>query len=651
MIAEHPGPKSSNERSEEAFARFVQRYANLVFSVAKRRLGNASLAEDVTQSVFVRISQTPPPTTDEASVVSWLHRVTTNAAIDAWRAESRRREREQLASLMHINTPCHSGGDAELAERLDEALNELRDIDRQAILLRYFRGHTMAEVGRLLGTSEDAAKMRVHRAVDSLRQKLAAGGVACASGVLLSFLMDQAIEAAPAHLTKSLGAIKAVNGWIGRAPATSSPVVFKAAIVALLVGGVFLMVLQQNKTSPSAGGSVAKVSSETGTITKSQPGFQTAGSSVSAIETVELPLTVSVKDSRTQAAIPGAQIRASYNYPGSVNDRQLAVTDQYGSAELLGPQLAYRGRFNLFVTAPNYVPTSFHLKYSPGSHFDAILKPARTVAGTIYDEEGAPVMNASVRLRGPSMDDPLQNPSFHHAEAIATSDAEGGYVLPFLPEDWTTLKIRITKTDYMMTDLDIPITNQNLSHVDLVLKRGLVLAGSVKDEGGRPISGATIRELSNFGNEPPHTESDSAGEFTLRGVWKHYSNRLFEVIVQAEDFGPEIRSIDLNSPTNWAHFKLSRGLHFKGRVLDEAGNPIPGAIVGTDAFPVAEGLDRYRWRTNTDAQGTFHWTSAPSDASTYHVEAFGYVTKQQMPITPDDEMHIIELIRITDQAK
>jgi hypothetical protein len=247
------------------------------------------------------------------------------------------------------------------------------------------------------------------------------------------------------------------------------------------------------------------------------------------------------------------------------------------------------------------------------------------------------------------MDDPQQNPSFHHPDAIVTSYADGQYLLPFLPEDWTTLKIRVTKEDYALTDFNFPLTNQNLSQVNLVLKSGLVLAGSVMSEDGGPISGATVRELSNLGNEPPHTETDGAGEFTLRGVWNHYSGQPFQVIVQAENFRPEIRAIELSSPTNWVHFKLSKGVLFAGRVRDEAGNPISGAAVRTDSL--SDGLDRYRWLTNTDAQGMFQWTSAPADETMFYFEAIGYVTKRKVPITPDGQMHDIELDRVADKAR
>ena len=156
------------ERSEEAFAELVRRYANLVYSVAKRRLANAALAEDITQIVFIRLAKSPPKVSNHGQLAAWLHRTTINITIDTWRSEARRRTREQQATDMETSTPGNVAWE-ELSPHLDEALNQLNEDDRQALLLRFFGRKTMRDLGIALGVSEDAAKMRVSRAVDRLR--------------------------------------------------------------------------------------------------------------------------------------------------------------------------------------------------------------------------------------------------------------------------------------------------------------------------------------------------------------------------------------------------------------------------------------------------------------------------------------------------
>src|SRR6476469_7256387 len=87
-------------RSESAFGALAQRYTHFVYSIAKRRLSNSALAEEVTQAVFTRLAQAPPPLSQDAELTAWLHRTAVHVSIDVWRSESRRRLREQHAIAM-----------------------------------------------------------------------------------------------------------------------------------------------------------------------------------------------------------------------------------------------------------------------------------------------------------------------------------------------------------------------------------------------------------------------------------------------------------------------------------------------------------------------------------------------------------------------
>jgi RNA polymerase sigma factor (sigma-70 family) len=199
------------ERSEEAFAELVRRYAGLVYSVAHRRLSNAALAEDVTQLVFIRFAKTPPKVNSAGELAAWLHRTTVNVTIDTWRSETRRRNREQQAVAMQqpeTNTAAAHAFWDEISPGLDEAIDQLNDDDRQAILLRFFKAKPMRDVGAALGVSEAAAKMRVGRAVDKLRTQLGASVAATTAVVLAGVLAERSAEAAPVQLVSRLVAMK-----------------------------------------------------------------------------------------------------------------------------------------------------------------------------------------------------------------------------------------------------------------------------------------------------------------------------------------------------------------------------------------------------------------------------------------------------------
>jgi TonB family protein len=84
---------------------------------------------------------------------------------------------------------------------LDHALSDLSEADREAILLRFFEGRPLAEVGAQLRLPENTARMRVERALDKLRLLLLRQGVNSTTGALAAALASQAVVAAPAGLS------------------------------------------------------------------------------------------------------------------------------------------------------------------------------------------------------------------------------------------------------------------------------------------------------------------------------------------------------------------------------------------------------------------------------------------------------------------
>jgi len=238
-------------RSEGAFTELVRRYTNLVYSVAKRRLSNISLAEDATQTVFIRLAKAAPKLRGDAELAGWLHRTTVHVSIDLWRSEFRRRAREEQAAAMQTPVDENIAWN-EVAPVLDEALNELTDAERQAILLRFFEHKTMHELGLALGVSEDAAKMRVSRALDRLRTQLGGRGVACSAMVLGPMLAERAVEAAPGSLVAALmclnfplpAGVGAAAGFFGGILHVGRAKLMAGLVATLLVGVVTLVLFR-----------------------------------------------------------------------------------------------------------------------------------------------------------------------------------------------------------------------------------------------------------------------------------------------------------------------------------------------------------------------------------------------------------------------
>jgi len=87
---------------------------------------------------------------------------------------------------------------------LDAAMHQLNERDRHVVLLRFFEGRSLADVGAKLGLSEDAARKRVGRALDELRELLARQGVTSTAAVLATMLSGHAVAAAPVGLAASV---------------------------------------------------------------------------------------------------------------------------------------------------------------------------------------------------------------------------------------------------------------------------------------------------------------------------------------------------------------------------------------------------------------------------------------------------------------
>jgi RNA polymerase sigma factor (sigma-70 family) len=197
----------ADDHDEDAFAELVRRHLGLVYHAARRQTGDAHRADDVTQAVFTDLARKARSLSGRPSLAGWLHTSTRYAAIHAQRTERRRQIREQEAHAM--NAPLHSSPANEedwtrLRPALDDALHSLGEEDREAVLLRFMESRPFAEIGARLAMTEDAARMRVERALDKVRKLLARRGVTSTSTALAMLLADQAAAAVPAGLAAKI---------------------------------------------------------------------------------------------------------------------------------------------------------------------------------------------------------------------------------------------------------------------------------------------------------------------------------------------------------------------------------------------------------------------------------------------------------------
>lgn len=259
------------DRSEAAFAELVQRHLGLVYHTAARQLGgDAHLAADVAQGVFLTLAQRSRGLLGHPSLAGWLHTTTRLKVSETLRTERRRRARETAAQLMHELNEADAIAWERLRPVIDEAMSELDAADREAVLLRYFEQQPYASVAARLRLTEAAAHKRVERALDKLRLRLARRGVTSTAVALAGVLGAQTASAAPAGLAAAVtssvlasGAPLATAGFFTLMSTKTTATVTALAVVA--AGG---LVLRQANARSAAADELAALAATTKTLSE-----------------------------------------------------------------------------------------------------------------------------------------------------------------------------------------------------------------------------------------------------------------------------------------------------------------------------------------------------------------------------------------------
>ena len=159
------------EGDATSFSVLFRRWAPRVHGFFVRALGERSAADDLLQATFLNVHRARRAFRPAQALRAWLFGIAAHALQD----EFRRRRRAPLATGEAAEEPAEEPVPLEASHRaraVRRALERLPESQRAVLYLHRFEQMTFAEIGRVLGTSEGAVKLRAFRAYARLRREL-----------------------------------------------------------------------------------------------------------------------------------------------------------------------------------------------------------------------------------------------------------------------------------------------------------------------------------------------------------------------------------------------------------------------------------------------------------------------------------------------
>jgi RNA polymerase sigma factor (sigma-70 family) len=647
------------EGSETAFAELVRRHIDLVYSAALRQLnGDRQYAEDVAQTVFTDLAQKAPKLQTHTSLAGWLYTSTRYATAAIRRAESRRSLREHKAHTMNPDLqPAEAEPDWEhIRPILDEAMHGLKEEDREAVLLRYFERLPLGEVGKRLGIPENTARMRIERAMEKLRTRLAACGISSTAAALGTALAQQAVGPAPGALSVRVAghAIATSSNPVTTHPVRShsfglagkAALVISAALALVILGGVWKgeRVATESMTRPR----------NTGEQTVAELGSN-----------VVVPAVTRLKHDKTQRM--GVELFFVDDRTGrAITNRIVSLRGWEKGSQLLVEKIIplEEGRCTPPFD-PDFGPGYLILTYVDG-YADVMLKwqPRRgdtlpdsyivrlvqpvLIHGRVVDPDGNAVPGAEVAFGNSDIPGSDAKPEGHQIERLTTlTDVEGRWQINRIaPEVVRYLVGDASHPDFAQSQrVDVslqPEAGQQLLEGALVFRlgAGAGVAGTVVDTAGRPVGNALVHVgiLDETGSR--NTRSAENGAFRVKGC--RPGTQL--VTASADGFAPAVLSLNLD--TNQSPVKLVLGQGGTLRVhITDANGPVVGASLWYNTFgqKLSGPLPQVEFNGKSDSDGQIVWEHAPDQDMEFDCSAVGHLRVDNFVLRPDDQEHVVTL--------
>jgi RNA polymerase sigma factor (sigma-70 family) len=661
------------ENSESAFTELLRKRIDLVYSAALRQVnGDSQLAEEAAQAVFLDLACKASSLVHHPSLIGWLFTATRFIAINLCRTEQRRRAREQKADVMIEQDPDSIW--QELCPILDEAMLDLNEKDREAVLLRFFDRQSLSQICQRWGTTENTARMRVERSLEKLRLALQKKGIATSALAVGALLTAKSVEAAPSELPYQI--VARLPGAKSSSITDSSvhspfwrqskwPAVLSISFVTMLTFTLWLSPGRRQSTAQIS----RSINQSQALISKAQsPGPLRAAENESMSSALTPTPNGTHRNDGPVIEITAIAADSGKPIPNTIFELRTVVGEKWAHRNLSATRdgvvrIYYPeniAQFELVSRTDGFADTRLAWRPDRGDKIPTyytlrLIRPIQ-IGGTVVDADGAFVAGAKVSF-GHNEDPDLSKSAESHAYAwIETeSDYAGHWQLNRIASEMLPVSSGAARhpehagSPYIQLK-EHPESIQSLTNGTYIFHlgaRNLAISGFVRDETGLPVGGAKVvfAQLGDSSRREAITGND--GGFILNNVTPGASY----LSAQAEGFAPTSTKVEVSERNAPYELRLSRGKSIRFRVVDPEGNPLQKARLSLDSWNLLSGKSlepspvtiQFEVALETDREGRAVWTNAPDALLVFSPSAKGYMSGQQIRVRPSEEERIITL--------
>ncbi|MBL4637337.1 MAG: sigma-70 family RNA polymerase sigma factor [Kofleriaceae bacterium] len=602
--------RASMNGDRDAFGVIVSRYQSMMCAVAFSALGDKERSEDVAQDALIAAWTSLRELRDPSKLRPWLCGIARNRAL-----EEKRRGIERSVSLGRWGQPMQEVEDPQInAERnqaqelLWDALAEIPDTYREPLVLYYSDGKSISAVAAALEISEEAARQRLsrgrNRLKESVRGRVGSALDQCApsrgfKGRVLAAL-PPLIGISTASSASAATSAGGPGGFASGAMAKTISLLLMFFGIAVIAVFVLRSLAVQVGESPSEQYASRNHSRQLDSkVFRTIPNLVSIPSSASGKPNKGCKLSGRVVD-ESGGALVHTEVLLRRQEEYTTLDTATRVSDERGYFDFGEVQSSW---YRVSVAEPNRVPDTRAWQCVDGVDGDVELQVGKgdiRVHGRIVDRDGTPLAGTEVTIVEPGQD--KESRAFRVA-TYAYVDDEGNYVLHIPYTDGRPYVLYARAPGHQFTYLDFqPSQGEELKH-DFVLKRDAVVEGVVLMPDGTPAVGAELFQGGRWAMLG--TTSGEDGEFSMPvrpGRTLTLSARHADLVAWQDQV------VVQSTGTKSIVLRLRPGRRVRGVVKGPGGAPVVGAQVMISAqFTGVYVLD------TTNHEGEFEVAGLPSD--------------------------------------